>query len=115
MGCPLNLNGMSLELEWDVPEVEWDAGGAKEVRSKCLAIFLSMSKLFNKNQKHDVISDLDQLAVNARKTWNNFPIEVLTKAWATKTNVLKAIIAKGGNEFKLPHAKDMEDFDWEAM
>ena len=44
--------------------------------------------------------------------------DVLTKAWATKTNVLKAIVnAKGGNGFDLPHAKDpdMENFDWEEM
>jgi hypothetical protein len=81
-----------------------------------LAIFPSMSKRFNKRQKHEKVNDLDRIAANARKTWKDFPIDMLTKAWATKTNVLKAIIkAKGGNNFKLPHAKDMEDFDWEAM
>jgi len=81
-----------------------------------LAIFPSMSKHFNTKQKHEVISDLDRLAVNARKTWDEFPVDVLTKAWATKTLVLKAIVkADGGNSFKLPHSKDLEDFDWEAM
>jgi hypothetical protein len=75
-----------------------------------------MSQRFNKQQKHEVISDLDRLAANARKTWKDFPIDVLAKAWVTKTNVLKAIVKdNGGNGFKLPHAKDMEDFDWETM
>ena len=78
-----------------------------------LAIFPSMSKRFNKKQKYEKISDLDRLANNARNTWHNFPTEVLTKAWGTKTNVLKAIIKAGGkNNFKFPHAKDL---DWEAM
>ena len=41
---------------------------------------------------------------------------MLTKAWATKTAVLVCIDkAKGGNDFKLPHSKDMEDFDWDEM
>ena len=81
-----------------------------------LAIFPSMSKRFNKKQKHEVISNLDRLAANARRAWNELPTDVLAKAWATKTNVLKAIIkAKGGNDFKPPHAKDLEDFDWEAL
>jgi hypothetical protein len=81
-----------------------------------LAIFPSMSKRFNILQKHSVVNDLDRLAVNARKTWVDFPTDVLTKAWSTKTNVLKAIVkAKGGNVFKLPHAKDVENLDWEAL
>jgi hypothetical protein len=81
-----------------------------------LAIFPSMSRRFNKLQKHEKVSDLDRLAANARQTWNDFPADVLTKAWSTKTNVLKAIIkAKGGNDFKLPHAKDVKDLDWEAL
>ena len=75
-----------------------------------------MSKRFNKKQKYEVANDLDQLAANARKTWNTSPVDVLTKTWATKTNVLKAIIkAKGANNFKLPHTKDVVDLDWEAM
>jgi hypothetical protein len=73
-----------------------------------LAIFPSMSRRFNKLQKHEVVSDLDRLAANARQTWDDFPTDVLTKAWSTKTNVLKAIIkVKGRNNFKLPHAKDV--------
>jgi hypothetical protein len=41
---------------------------------------------------------------------------VLTKAWTTKTDVLKAIIkANGGNDFKLPHGEDMDYFDWEEV
>ena len=75
-----------------------------------------MSKRFNKKQKYEVVNDLDHLAANARKTWNNFPVDVLTEAWVTKTNVLKAIIkAKGASNFKLPHTKYVVDLDWEAM
>jgi hypothetical protein len=81
-----------------------------------LAIFPSMSKRFNKKQKHEVINDLDRIAANARQTWEDFPSDVLTKAWATKTDVLKAIIDdKGGNDYKLPHAEDLDYFDWEEM
>ena len=81
-----------------------------------LAIFPSMSRSFNNKQKHEVINDLDRLAANARQTWKQFPTDVLTKAWTTKTNVLKAIIkAKGTNNFKMPHAKDTEDINWEAI
>ena len=81
-----------------------------------LAVFPSMSKRFNKKQKHDVVSNLDQIAANAQRTWKAFPTDVLTKAWGTKENVLRAIIkAKGGNDFKLPHSKDLQDFDWSAM
>jgi hypothetical protein len=81
-----------------------------------IAIFPSMSTRFTTRQKHEVVSDLDRLGKNARQTWNDLPTDALTKAWTTKTNVLKAIIkANGGNDFKLPHAKDMEEFDWSAM
>ena len=81
-----------------------------------LAIFPSMSRRFNKLQKHESVSDFDRLAANAQKTWNDFPTDVLAKAWATKTNELMAIIkANGGNDFKLPHAKDVEDLDWKAL
>ena len=81
-----------------------------------LAIFPSMSRRFQKKQKHEVINDLNKLAKNARKTWKEFPTDVLTKAWKTKTNVLRAIVkAKGGNNFNLPHAKDLEDFDWDEI
>jgi hypothetical protein len=46
----------------------------------------------------------------------DFPTDVLTKAWTTKTDVLKAIIkAKGGNDLKLPHGEDMDYFDWEEV
>ena len=83
---------------------------------KDLAIFPSMSKRFNKKQKHEVVNDLDRLAANAVDTWKNFPTDVLTKAWATKTNIVKAIIkADGRNNFKLPHAKDTEDSEWEEI
>ena len=54
-----------------------------------LAIFPFISKRYNQKQKYEVVNYLDQLAANARKTWNTFPVDVLTKAWATKTNVLK--------------------------
>ena len=77
-----------------------------------------MSRRFNKKQKFEKNNNLEQLAKNAVTTWQDFPTDVLTKAWATKTNVLKAIVnAKGGNGFDLPHAKDpdMENFDWEEM
>ena len=75
-----------------------------------------MSRSFNNKQKHEVINDLDRLAANARQTWKQFPTDVLTKAWTTKTNVLKAIIkTKGKNNFKMPHAKDTEDINWEAI
>jgi hypothetical protein len=69
-----------------------------------LAVFPAMSKRFLKKQKHEKIGDLDRLAANARQTWEDMPSSLLTKAWATKTNVMKSIIkAKGGNDFKLPH------------
>jgi hypothetical protein len=80
-----------------------------------LVVFPSMSKGFNKLQKHEVISDLDRLAANARKAWNGLPAAVLTKGWATKTKVLHCIKkAKGKNDYKLPHTRDME-INWEAM
>ena len=48
--------------------------------------------------------------------WKQFPTDVLTKAWTTKTNVFKAIIkAKGTKNFKMPHAKDTENINWEAI
>ena len=98
------------------PIREGCCNGRPDTNINDLAIFPSMSRRFNKLQKHEVVSDLDQLAANARQTWNNFPTDVLTKAWSTKTNVLKAIIkAKGGNDFNLPHAKEIEDFDWKAL
>ena len=81
-----------------------------------LAIFPSMSRRFNKLQKHEKVNDLNRLTGNAQQTWNDFPTDVLTKAWTTKTNVLKSIIkAKGGNNFNLPHTKDVEDLDWDAL
>jgi hypothetical protein len=86
----------------------------QEAQSPCtnindLAIFPSMSRRFNKKQKHENVHDKEQLAKNAMKTWREFPPDVLTKAWATKTAVLVCIDeAKGGNDFKLPHSKDME-------
>jgi hypothetical protein len=95
----------------------------QEAQSPCtnindLAMFPSMSRRFNKKQKHGKINDSVQIAKNAEKTWKEFPSGVLAKAFETKTNVLKAIVnAKGGNDFKLPHAKDLDmaEFDWEEM
>jgi hypothetical protein len=81
-----------------------------------LAIFSSMSKRVNTKQKFEEINDLDRLAANARKVWHEFPTDVLTKAWATKTEVLKAIVmADGGNDFTLPHSDELVDFDWEVI
>ena len=83
-----------------------------------LCVFPAMSRRFYKKQKHESISDLEKLAKNAKKTWIEFPEDVLTKSWATKTLVCKAIVlAKGGNDFAMPHAKDadMQGFELAEM
>jgi hypothetical protein len=83
-----------------------------------LCVFPAMSRRFYKKQKHESISDLEQLAKNAKKTWKQFPEDELTKSWATKTLVCQAIVlAKGGNDFHMPHAKDadMEGFELAEM
>ena len=81
-----------------------------------LCVFPSMSKFFNRKQKFESVNDLDQIAANARSTWAEMPASKLTKAFETKTKVLKSIIkAKGGNDFKLPHGDAMDDFDFGAV
>ena len=75
-----------------------------------------MSKRFNKKPKYEVVNNLDCLAAHARSTWKAFRTDVLTKAWTTKTNMLTAIVkAKASNNFKLPKAKDLVYFHWDAM
>ena len=46
----------------------------------------------------------------------DLPCRRADQGMGDQDEVLKAIIkAKGANNFKLPHTKDVVDLDWEAM
>ena len=71
-----------------------------------LAVFPSLSKRVSKLNKFGELADLDGLWNNIQKALDEYPPEILDKAFDTKIAVMKAIkAANGANDFKLPHSK----------
>jgi hypothetical protein len=70
-----------------------------------LAFFCAHNKHFRKQMKLESVGDVKKLVEHVLTTSKNFPVEMLSDMWRTKSRVLKAIVAcGGGNDDAIPRS-----------